>query len=279
MSHSNIRLKSGEAEELVKKIRHHLREAERCRQQKPRLAHEEEKESEAASDLLERLLEGIAKELDRRAWKFFGKQPHHLIEDLVQEMKIAVFEEVKRTENTPHTAFFEENFSVALVGCLNNTMTFFKSPGACYNDSLTRAYLKDKDSESPTHFLPESLDALVDEAESLSLHDIVADKSVTHAVEDVLTMEVVQAFKAELSPANRLFIEALFRGEQFQDAAKIAGIPIRTAFDRKEKLYRRLCELMGIATVSGDAVDECASEFQKPTKPKARAKMNKRIQH
>lgn len=266
----------GEAEELVKKIRHHLREAERHRQQGTWLA--EDKETEVANDAMEKLLEGVAKQLDRRAWKFFGGQPHHLIEDLVSEMVAAVFKEVKRTENTPHTAYFEENFPDALKGCLNNTMTFFKSPGACYNDSLTRAYLEDKDSESPTHFLPESLDALVDEAESLSLHDILADGVTSHAVEDVLSLEVVQEFKAELSSQGLLFIEAIFRGEHFQDAAKAAGIPIRTAFDRREKLYKRLCELMGVANVSGAVVDEAASEFRTAGKPK-KIKPSSRVRH
>ena len=276
MIQPHIKLMPGQAEELVKKIRHHLREAERHRHIGTWLA--EDRENEAANNAMERLLESIAKELDRRAWKFFGTQPHHLIEDLVQEMQVAVFKEVKRTENTPHTAFFEEDFLSALKGCLNNTMTFFKSPGACYNDSPTRAYLKDKDSDSPAHPLPESLDALVDEAESFSLHDILPDRVTSHAVEDVLTLEVVQEFKAELSSQDLLFIEAIFGGEHFQDAAKAAGIPSRTAFDRKKKLYKRLCELMGVATVSGGTVDEAASEFQSAGKPK-KVKPNSRVRH
>ena len=276
------KLKNGEAEELVKEMRGHLRLAQTHSQQGNTGA--EAKELQASEIAFDRLMDGICKILEKYAGSCCSPI---LVEDLVQEMVIGVFKEVQHLEDTRHFTFYEENFIDALKYCLHNVVKTFRSEKACYNDSFTRAHLRqekqrkqvaegkrEKTTDEQDVEVPLSLNAPIGEDEDASEQiDLIRDKQNLHAMENALTKEILQQLYAELSTSDRVLVEALFRGYSVEEAAAKAGIPPRTAFDHKRKIYKRVCELSGVATESGGTVDEAASEF---AKPKARARARKR---
>lgn len=287
MTKNTTKLKHGEAEELVKEMRAHLRLAQTHSQQGNTGAEVQElREFDVAFD---RLIAGI-----RRILRSYAASccPSNLVEDLVQEMVIGIFKEVRRLEDTPHCAFYEENFVKALTKCLHNVVKTFRSDKACYNDSFTRAYLKQetekqeiaqgkRESRSDAQDVeaPLSLNAPVGDDENTGEQiELIRDKENFHAMDNILTVEVRQALYAELSPQDAIFVEALFRSFSVEEAAAKAGIPIRTAFDHRKKICKRICELFGVPMEPGGAVDEAASEFAKPTiKTRAKEKSAPRV--
>lgn len=293
MIKQTVQLQPGEAEELVKRIRHHLREAESHAQ----LGHEadEEKSREAANVWLERLLDGCKKKFGHYAHKFFGNKRHHLIQDVTQEIVIHAIEEVRRTDAIPHALFYEQNFKVAIEGCINNVLEFFHTKNAGYNDSPTRAYLREQaggrkagrrkegiedDKGNSNYLMPGSLNSRVqgDDGDGTEEQEsFVADPLALQAIENVLTKEIWHAFKAELSPQDRILAEAIYSGHELQAAAKFAGVSVRTAHTRKNNFRKRLLQLFGLAENPGDFVDEAACELKVPVKSKSASR--KRIVH
>ena len=286
MNKQLVQLQHGEAEELVKGIRQHLREAD----SHARLGREadEEKSRENANILLERLLDGCKKKFGHYTLRFFGNKRHRFIEDVMQEMVIRAIEEVRRTDATTHALLYEQNFRVSIEGCINNVLDFFHTKNAGYNDSPTRAYLKEQtekkkegieddkgNSNSNANFVLGSLNSPVkgdngdDKEEQESF---VADPLALHAVENVVTKEVWHAFKAELSSQDRILAEALYTGYELQEAAKLAGVSVRTAQTRRNVFGKRLLQLFGLAEKPGGFINEAASEFKIPAKsgPKKR---------
>ena len=249
-------------------------------------ARAEAKELRAFNEYFDRLLDGIKGTLQKYAACCC---PSSLVEDLVQEMGIGIWKEVQSLEDTPHSNFYEENFTHALKRCLHNVVKTFRSDKACNSDSLTRAALKQdkerrevkegkREGRCDAHDVeaPLSLNAPVGDDETGEEQiESIGDRENLHAMDNVLTKEIRQRFLAELPRCDAIFIEALFRSYSVEEAAAKAGIPIRTAFDHRKKLCKRLCELCGIAMESGEVVNESASEFAKPrAKTKARTKQS-----
>ncbi|HEX8464770.1 MAG TPA: hypothetical protein VF627_09165 [Abditibacterium sp.] len=286
MINKNIRLQPGQAEELVKLIRHHLREAELHAQHDNWI--EEERERKLSDDTLEILLKGLKGKFSHYAHRFFGNKSHTLMEDLTQEMVYGTIKEVRRTDNTAHSLLYENKFNLAIEGCINNVLDFFKTEKAGYNDGPARAYLQEQaerrkegiedSSGSSNSSLPLSLNSLIagdDEAEEHL--NTLPDSLALLAVQNVLTHEIWAAFVIELTAQDKVLAEAVYSGQDLQDAAKLAGIPLRTAHNRKKEFCNRLLELFGLAQEPGDFVDEANSEFKLALKTKKAPKKRKLI--
>lgn len=281
---NQLKFKPGEGEQMVKEIHRHLREADYHCEHGNWLS--EERERDLACQGIEKLIDKLATRFQKYAWKFLGTSSQSHIDDAIREMGYRVVRRVNRSDNTPGTLFFETHFNKAVECCINDAIDYVKSHYLDINTALEKQEkerLRERGDADPKPeralLLPTSLNDLlqVDGSEEDEKQDMVEDESGLRSVKDVLTEEIWKQFLREMEPKDRKLMTSLRLQATLEQAARFAGMSLRTAQDHRKVHAQRLLELLGLPPEKGVAVDEASAEFRDaPTRRVAKGRTQPR---
>jgi len=220
--------KPNEAEQMVVRLRTHLRRAEALRTdgQSDAAAREET----AADSILEEILIRLAPRFERYAWAAFGSKPEAIREDAVREMVYEICRALKNLSDRSGALHFERRFNQAVQSRLH--------------DAIKKVHREqDTDTEGRAAL---SLETTFESAEENgeSLADRVPDPKATQVFESVLGAELAARLLEQLpTPRHTQICKARLEGDGWDEIAAQVGVSEKTARTYFKEVEARLQKL------------------------------------